>query len=70
MNSTVQITVNGETRELADGTTVRQLLESLRLDPRYLAAEVNRQVIPRARHGEHVLHPGDVMEIVTLVGGG
>lgn len=64
------LTINGEPRELPDGITVRELLQSMQLDPRYLAAEVNRQVIPRARHAEHVLHPGDVIEVVTLVGGG
>jgi sulfur carrier protein len=66
----VKLTVNGEPRELPDGTTVRDLLQSMRLDPRYLAAEVNRQVIPRARHAEHVLQADDVIEVVTLVGGG
>lgn len=64
------LTINGEPRDLPDGTTVRELLESMRLDPRYLAAEVNRQVISRSRHAEHQLRPGDVVEIVTLVGGG
>jgi thiamine biosynthesis protein ThiS len=64
------LTVNDEPRELPDGTTVCELLVSMRLDPRYLAAEVNRQVVPRARHGEVVLQPGDVVEVVTLVGGG
>ncbi|MDP1796433.1 MAG: sulfur carrier protein ThiS [Planctomycetaceae bacterium] len=64
------ITVNGESQELPDGATVSDLLQQRRLDPRYLAAEVNRQVIPRARHGQHVLQPGDVVEVVTLVGGG
>lgn len=66
----MQITVNDEAMELADGATLRDLLDQRRLDPRYLAAEVNRQVIPRARHSEHVLQPGDVVEVVTLVGGG
>ena len=66
----MHITLNGESQELVEGATVSDLLEQRRLDPRYLAAEVNRQVIPRAKHALHVLHPGDVVEIVTLVGGG
>ncbi|HET6422355.1 MAG TPA: sulfur carrier protein ThiS [Planctomycetaceae bacterium] len=66
----MNLTVNGEPRELPDGTTVRDLLQSMRLDPRYLAAEVNREVVSRTRHAEHVLQAGDVVEIVTLVGGG
>lgn len=66
----MQITVNGEPQDLSDGATVRDLLQGRGLDPRYLAAEVNRQVVPRARHAEHTLRAGDVVEIVTLVGGG
>lgn len=66
----MQITVNGEPQELADGATVSDLLQHRRLDPRYLAAEVNRQVIPRAKHAQHILRQGDVVEVVTLVGGG
>lgn len=66
----MHIILNGESQELVEGATVSDLLEQRRLDPRYLAAEVNRQVIPRGKHAQHVLHPGDVVEIVTLVGGG
>ncbi len=64
------ITLNGESHELAAEATISDLLTQRQLDPRYLAAEVNREVVPRAKHAQHVLHPGDVVEIVTLVGGG
>jgi len=66
----VKISVNGEPREVAHGTTVAQLLDSLQLDPRTLAVEVNLDVIPRGRHAQCVLNEGDRLEIVTLVGGG
>jgi len=66
----VNIQLNGESRILPEGATVRDLLTALQLDSRYLAVEVNRNVIPRAKHSEQVLHDGDHVEIVTLVGGG
>ena len=66
----MQVQVNGESRELADGTTVAQLLQQLELDPRYLAVERNLQLVPRAEHAEAVLADGDCLEVVTLVGGG
>ncbi len=66
----MKILVNGEPRDVAPGTTIAQLLETLRLDPRTLAVELNLDVIPRGRHAECVLHDGDRLEIVTLVGGG
>lgn len=66
----MNIFVNGEPREVASGTTLAQLLESLRLDPRTLAVEVNLDVVPRGHHAQCVLNEGDRLEIVTLVGGG
>jgi sulfur carrier protein len=66
----VNILVNSQPRDVATGTTIAQLLESLRLDPRALAVELNLDVIPRGRHAQCALQEGDRLEIVTLVGGG
>lgn len=66
----MNITVNGQPRELDEGATVAQLLESLDLSPRQVAVEVNLELVPRARHAEHQLSEGDRLEVVTLVGGG
>jgi thiamine biosynthesis protein ThiS len=66
----VNVHLNGELRLLADGATIADLLAILQLDARYLAVEVNRRVVPRAEHRQHVLRDGDQLEIVTLVGGG
>ncbi len=65
----MQIMVNGESRELTVAT-VAELLESLSMEPRRVAVELNRQIVPRAQHGETVLKDRDTLEIVTLVGGG
>ena len=35
-----------------------------------IAVEVNEDIVPRAEHEGFVLHDGDTVEIVTLVGGG
>jgi thiamine biosynthesis protein ThiS len=66
----VIVTVNGRQQEVADGTTVAQLLSQLRLGPRGVAVEVNLAIVPAATHAERQLAPGDTLEIVTLVGGG
>ena len=66
----MQISINGEPRECAAGTTVARLLEQLEMQPRYLAVERNFELVPRTRHAECELHDGDQLEIVTLVGGG
>ncbi len=66
----VIIMLNGAARPVTAGTTISDLLAELQLDPRYLAVEVNRQVVPRGRHAVTLLCPDDHVEIVTLVGGG
>ncbi len=66
----VKIYVNGESREIPAESTVADLLRQLKLDPRFLAVERNRELVPRTRHHETVLQADDVIEVVTLVGGG
>jgi len=66
----MQITVNGETRELDEGQTLAQLLTQLELTGKRIAVELNESIIPRARHGETVLCDGDKIEIIHAIGGG
>lgn len=66
----MQIRVNGEPREVESGTTIAHLISEMKLQPRHLAVERNYELVPRIRHAECVLHDGDALEIVTLVGGG
>ena len=66
----MQLTINGETRELADGTKLSSLLENLEINRQQVAVEVNAMLVPRESHDQHELKPGDEVEIVTLVGGG
>jgi thiazole synthase len=64
------ITINAEARSFPDPLSVADLIRILEKDPAKLAVEVNRDVVPRTQHHSHLLHDGDAVEIVTLVGGG
>jgi sulfur carrier protein len=66
----MQLTINGQKRELAEGATIAELLAELGLDPRMLAVERNLHLVPRGQHAETQLAEGDRVEVVTLVGGG
>jgi sulfur carrier protein len=66
----MQISVNGELREVPSGTTVRGLVELLGLTDGPVAVERNREVVPRAEHPTTELAEHDVLEIVHFVGGG
>jgi sulfur carrier protein len=65
----VTIRVNGQPKELADGTTVAQLIAQHNLTPDKVAVELNRRLI-RAEKYDTILKSGDEVEIVTFVGGG
>jgi sulfur carrier protein len=66
----VKLKVNGSAREVPEGTTLAGLLALMKLETETVAAEVNAQVVRRARHAEYVLSAGDQVELVTFVGGG
>jgi sulfur carrier protein len=66
----MQLTINGQCRQIADRATVAELLDELQLSGKPVAVEVNLELVPRQRHAEHRLAEGDRLEIVTLVGGG
>jgi thiamine biosynthesis protein ThiS len=65
----MKITVNGEAKEIAP-VTVQQMLEGLAVDPRRVAVEMNRVILPREAYGSTRLAEGDSLEIVHFVGGG
>jgi sulfur carrier protein len=66
----MHIIVNGQSREVDSGSTVRTLLGDLGVTQPYVAVELNLEVVPRASHEDTVLRDGDRLEVVTLVGGG
>lgn len=66
----MEITLNGEARSLPAPVTVAALLEAEQLAGRRVAVEVNGTIVPRSRHGEHLLNEGDRIEIVHALGGG
>ena len=66
----MRATVNGDSLELPDGLSVADLLRHLGARSQRVAVERNGTVVKRARHPEEKIADGDVLEIVTFVGGG
>src|SRR3972149_1094483 len=64
------VTINGQARELERETALPDLLRSLGVDPRLVAAGLNGEVIPKNRYSGIVIRDGDVLEVVRMVGGG
>lgn len=66
----MRIIVNGKPRECREGMFLSDLLVELAVRRDGIAVEVNRGIIPKAQHGATPLREGDIIEILTFVGGG
>lgn len=66
----MQVLFNGKPQEVDDNAKISQILEQFQVERRQVAVEVNLEIVPRDDFDEYVLHDGDRIEVVTLVGGG
>lgn len=66
----MEIHVNGEPRQVAEGMTLAALLGELNQKVEAVAVALNLHVVPRSRLAEQTLSPGDRVEVVRAVGGG
>jgi thiamine biosynthesis protein ThiS len=68
--SPMLVIVNTLPTDIPEQSTLAQLLVSQGLQGSPCAVEVNKTLVPKREHNQHVLAPDDTIEIVTLVGGG
>jgi sulfur carrier protein len=66
----MDITLNGETRQIESQTTVLALLETLGYVGKRVAVEKNGEIVPKSQHAATLLKQNDKLEIVVAVGGG
>ena len=66
----MNISVNGERREVAPGTALDSVVRSLTGAPSGVAAALTETVVPRARWSGTALAEGDRVEVLTAVQGG
>jgi len=70
LDTSAGVTINGEPRRVAGGTSLAGLLAEIGLDPTRVAVERNLAIVPRSTFGEVMIADGDAYEIVHFVGGG
>ncbi len=66
----VQIVVNGEPREVPEGTTVAALLKILGIEPVRVAVERNLDILAKEQFEATALAADDKIEVIQFVGGG
>jgi thiamine biosynthesis protein ThiS len=66
----IEVVLNGEPRQVAEGATLLDLLAELGRDPRTVAVERNGDIVRRPDYGATRLAAGDRLEVVHFVQGG
>ena len=66
----MNVTINGEPREVTPGTTVEQLVRQVTDQETGIAAALNGEVLPRRAWPGTPLADRDQVEVVTAVQGG
>lgn len=63
------VIINGTSLPM-DGKTLSEYLAMSNYNPLRIAVERNGRIVPKAKYNEITLTDGDVLEIVSFVGGG
>ncbi len=63
------VKINGEFLPV-DGKTLAEYLETTSFDPVIIAVERNEEIVPKSAYNKVILKDGDILEIVSFVGGG
>lgn len=66
----MKISINGETVETREATTIADLVESYQLQPQSILVEHNGLALHRREWAERLLIEGDRVEFVRVVAGG
>lgn len=66
----IEVQINGETKRIAPGMSIRELLHDLRVKENRVAVEHNREIVKPDRWDATKVHHGDELEVVHFVGGG
>lgn len=66
----MRLTINGEAREVMEGVTLVDFLESRNLRAQMVVVERNGEIVPREQYAQTPLEAGDTLEIVQMMAGG
>jgi sulfur carrier protein len=66
----MEIKVNGEIREMPEGSSMLDLIRSLGLEERVMASALNMEIVKKDAWNSALLSEGDTIELLDFVGGG
>lgn len=65
----VLVYING-CEQAANGKSVVDIINEMNIDIRTIAVELNEEIVSKADYDKTTLKDGDVLEVVSFVGGG
>lgn len=65
----VLVYING-CEQAANGKSVVDVIDEMNIDIRTIAVELNEEIVSKADYDKTTLKDGDVLEVVSFVGGG
>ncbi len=66
----ITVNINGEAQEIDSGSTLTELMATLGINPKGVAVEINKEVVPKSLHHKTAIKDGDTIEIIRMTGGG
>ena len=63
------VKINGKEQD-ASGKTIAELVSEGGYKTERVAVELNLEIVPKSKYSEKLVHDGDIVEIVSFVGGG
>lgn len=66
----MQITVNGNNKEIEPDMSIFQYLSKLQLDLAGVVVEINQKIIKKHEWDKIEIKNGDMLELISFVGGG
>ena len=65
-----KIQLNGDPYEIYNGSSLNELLNTLKIKKNKVAIEVNGEIVEKKKYSNLILRKGDKVEIVKFIGGG
>jgi len=66
----MKIKINGIEKEIENNTTIKKLLEDLKVLDKTMAVAVNMKIVKKDEWDKYILKDGDKVEALNFVGGG
>ena len=66
----IQVTINGEPKQLQQDTTIQEMLKTLDYQNKWIGVAINTTFISKTEHEKTIIKEGDHIDILSPIQGG